>query len=139
MVQPFAPAARFWLLGFLLAAITAALGVFLLAQDSDAFARAGELHQPVWTFLWEQVKPANGKMLNRELAHVIMGGTIVIVPLILAGLARFAPRRKFWLALFTGILVLAVSAQIWLGILLLLDTSDGPLTRFNPAEAAMTH
>ncbi len=37
------------------------------------------------------------------------------------------------------ILTAAVAAQIWLGVLLLLDTPDGPINKFNPAEVAATH
>jgi uncharacterized membrane protein len=138
-VHPCAPAARFWGLAFLLALAAAGLGVVVLAGDSDAMAVAKQSHHPVWKVLWEQVKPADGEKVNRALGHVIMGTTIVVMPLILAALARWAPRRSFFFSLFTLILTAAVAAQIWLGVLLLLDTSVGPVNHFNPSEAASPH
>jgi hypothetical protein len=102
-------------------------------------AVAKQSHHPVWKVLWEQVKPADGEKVNRALGHVIMGTTIVVMPLILAALARWAPRRSFFFSLFTLILTAAVAAQIWLGVLLLLDTSVGPINHFNASEAASPH
>jgi len=100
---------------------------------------AKQTHHPIWKVLWEQIKPSDGAKVNRALGHVVMGSTIVVLPLILAALARFAPRWRVFFTFFTLILILAVSAQIWLGVLLLLDTSQGPINKFNPAEAAATH
>jgi uncharacterized membrane protein len=138
-VDPCAPAARCWMLAFVLAMATAGLGILVLAINSDALTLAKQTHHPIWKVLWEQIKPSDGTKVNRALGHVVMGSTIVILPLILAALARFAPRWRFFFTFFTLILILAVSAQIWLGVLLLLDTSDGPINKFNPAEAAATH
>jgi uncharacterized membrane protein len=134
-VEPFAPAARFWLLGFLLALMTAAGGVLLIARDCDAWETHQRTHQPLARILWDQIAPVPGQHVSRLLAHAAAGVTIVLTPLLLAVLARFAPRRRFWLSLFSLILLLAVGVQIWLGILLLLDTSDGPVTQFNPPLA----
>jgi hypothetical protein len=49
----------------------------------------------------------------------------------LAILARFAPRRRWLISIFTLLLALAVAAQVWLGILLLLDKSTGLINHFN--------
>jgi hypothetical protein len=38
------------------------------------------------------------------------------------------------LSFFTLLLACAVAAQIWVGILLLLDTSDGDVRRFNELQ-----
>jgi uncharacterized membrane protein len=131
-LPPFAPAARFWLLAAAVALLTFAAGWFIIADDTFSVAR--EHHQSVGKALvnqlWEEIKPQADRKVNRAMVHVVCGTTIMITPLILAGLARFAPRRRFWLALFTAILVIAVAVQIWMGILLLFDTGEGPLTRF---------
>jgi uncharacterized membrane protein len=140
-MRPFAPAARFWLLTFVVALLTLAAGWFIIAADAGALTQAKHAHQPVakvlWNELWGEIKPDHGK-INRALAHVMSGAVIVIMPLVLAALARFAPRRRFWLALCSFILITAVAAQIWLGTLLLYDTPDGPIAHFRASENVIT-
>ena len=68
--------------------------------------------------------------LTRRLAHAIVGTVIVVDSLILALLSRVARRRATVLAAFALPLVLALAAQVWLGVLLLFDTAQGPVTRF---------
>jgi hypothetical protein len=41
-----------------------------------------------------------------------------------------ATRSRFWTGLFIALLLLAVTAQMWLGILLLFDSHHGPVTGF---------
>jgi hypothetical protein len=128
MFSPFAPAARFWLLTALVALLTIGGGLFVSHEDS--FARGHNLAKDVW----EEIKP-EGHQINRLLAHVSAGVIIFVTPLVLAGLARFAPRRRLVLSFFTAILLVAVAAQIWFGVLLMYDTSDGTITRWNASEA----
>ncbi len=137
-VNPFAPASRFWLLTCLLALLTAAGGLYVLASDSDAFEQAKHSRQNLAKVLWNEVKPVGGEKVNRRLAHVVAGSAIIVLPIILAGLGRFAPTRRLWLSLFVLMLVAAVGSQVWFGALLLFDTPDGSIKAFNPSNAATT-
>ena len=134
-VEPFTPAARFWLLATVLAVGTAAGGLLMLINDSDAAATAHRKHQSVALVVWNQIKPEKGQAINRLLGHLVAGSLLIATPAVLGLLARFSPRNRLLLGLFTLILLAAVATQIWLGVLLLLDTSDGPVDRFNPPAA----
>jgi uncharacterized membrane protein len=123
------PSARFWLLAMLLGIITALGGAYLLAGPHGA---------GTWNLqtLWDQVRnsdqnPGGPLHLTRRLAHVISGSSIVVLSLLLAFFARFAPRARF-IFFFLGLLLLAVvAAQVWLGTLLMWDTNSGPINAFN--------
>ena len=134
-IHPFAPAARFWLLAFVLALSTALGGFFVLARSADVFTQMEDQPRQIPKLLWEQIKPDHGEKVNRLFAHAISGTAIIALPLVLALLARFAPREKIILTLVTFCLIAAVAAQVWLGILLLFDTSEGPINQFNPATS----
>jgi hypothetical protein len=135
-LAPFAPASRFWLLAGILAIATAAGGVFILARDSDALATAQRTHEPLVKFLWEQVKPDKGQNINRASGHVFAGAAIILLVLILAAVVHYAPRQRFWMGFLTVILLGVISSQIWLGILLLFDSSVGSVTAFNSSDNA---
>ncbi len=94
-VDPCAPATRFWLLAFGLAAVTAVLGVIVLAVGSDALATAKQSHEAIWKVLWGLIKPRDGEKINRALGHVVMGSTIVVVPVILARWRSCAAAKIF--------------------------------------------
>jgi uncharacterized membrane protein len=128
-VNPFAPASRFWLLTFLLGLM--AIGGGLYVSHADEL----KSRQNVFRAVWSEIKPAPDQKINRLLGHVVAGTVITITPLVLAGLARFAPRRRFWLSFFTLVLIFAVASQIWFGVLLLYDTPEGPTTKFRTSEA----
>jgi hypothetical protein len=112
-----APAARFWLLAALLGLITVALGACVLASGFGTWAPK-ELIEAV-------------RETPRRMVHVVAGGSIVVLLLILAALARWTPRQKWVLVFFALLLVVAVAVQVWMGILLLYDTPQGPLGHFN--------
>ena len=119
---PNIPAGRFWLLATLLALLTAAGGIWMLAHD-----------QQTWDpqRLWETVRDRDlngGAVLTRRLTHVVLGGSILVLTLFLAIFSRFAGRSKLLLWLFGSLLVIALAAQLWLGLLLILTGADGPLT-----------
>jgi uncharacterized membrane protein len=111
------PAARFWLLAALCALITFAAGVWLLASGAETWV------------VKDLISFVRGT--GRRMVHVIVGGSIFVLSLILAILARCAPRQKWLLVIFATLLVVAVGVQVWLGILLLYDTPQGVLTHFN--------
>lgn len=137
--HPLIPAGRFWMLTFLLALLALLGGLFVIARDADILESIRQTPKQTPQLLWNQIKPEPGTKDYRHLAHGISGSAIVAVPIILALLVRFAPREKLILSFFTLLLVCAVAAQIWLGVLLWLDTSQGSLTHFNPPAAGAAH
>lgn len=134
--DPFAPASRFWLLACALAILTAVGGLFLTFGDVDLFSSSHAHHQPIWQAAWNQIKPMDGRKINRLIAHLIGAALLILTPLVLAGITRFAPRRKFWLTVCTLFLIVVVAAQVWIGVLMLYDTPDGPITHFQTASEA---
>lgn len=134
-VEPFAPAARFWMLTCLLGIITASGGLFWFASDGDSMAIAKKTQQPLAQVIWSQIKPPDGHpAVNRLLGHLAAGATIIVLPLLLALMSRFGPRSRLVVGFFAMILIAAAAVQLWLGILLLLDSSDGPINHFNSIE-----
>ena len=77
---------------------------------------------------------------GRDGWHLILGLAIVVLPLILALVTRWTPRNRIIVGALAILLGVAIAGQLWLGVLLMYDTPDGPLTHFNRAEspAAMT-
>jgi len=116
------PASRFWMLSLLLALLAAGGGYWILARDMGS-----------WLFndLYGMIRQSMSDGDLRRGAHVITGGSLIILPLFLAMLARWSPRQKWLLAIFAVLILFAIGAQIWLGSLLLLDTPQGPLMKFN--------
>jgi len=116
------PSARLWLLTFLLALLTAGIGYWMLIR--------GDAVQNLVDFagIWNN----HIKLHERRMFHVIAGGAIVVLPLLLALLARVAPRARGLLFLVSLLLIVAVAAQVWLGTLMLWDSHEGPARAFNP-------
>jgi hypothetical protein len=145
-----APAGRTWLAGAFFATGAAALGVWFLITATDATNVAKSQQRSLPAVLWDQVKtpaevdrktvspgasaadkpvtsaqPENPLGLNRRLAHVIAGSAIVILPLLLACFARWAPQRRLPLICLAILLVAAIGLQVWLGVVLLVDGPAG--------------
>ncbi len=129
-LKRFAPAGRFWMLTFFIALLTLLGGLFVIARDADILEMIRQNPKDSWQLVWHQIEPGATKNY-RSVAHAVTGATIVVLPVFLALMSRFAPRERIILTLATLLLMVAVAFQIWLGILLLLDTSDGPLNHFN--------
>lgn len=109
------PAARFWMLASLVAVLTALAGWWTYGSFN-------------WREAWDYVRDVEHK---RVFWHVVFGGALIVLPWIFALFTRFAPRARLFLMLLT-LCVLGVAAiQVWLGILLLFDTNQGAVTRFN--------
>ena len=119
------PVARFWFLAALLLIMTATLGDWIVAQS------VGWDVKEIWKAISHPVED-NGPAVTRRLAHFIVGGTLIVDTLLLGLIARFAPRRSVLLLVFAVPLVLALVAQLWLGILLLFDGPAGAVTGFQP-------
>lgn len=109
------PAARFWMLASLVAMLTAVAGWWTYGS-----------------FNWREARDYMRDVENkRVLYHVIFGSSLIVVPWILALFTRFAPRARFFLVILTLCILILAAIQVWLGILLLFDTNQGPLTKFN--------
>ena len=108
------PVARFWLLTFVVSAGAALAGWWALADEHQTYRPQD---------LWELVM-SDGHI--RRLAHVIGAAAIVVLPLFLALLGRVARRSRAMIALFGVLLVGAIAAQVWLGVLLMVDQPRVP-------------
>jgi len=118
-------AGRIWLLAFFLGIVTAAGGLWIIAGNDWN-------PDKLWQEISQPIAKATDPALTRRLAHLICGGVIIACTLMLALLARFGRKNRLGLILFAPPLVIALALQVWLGILLLLDTAQGKLTAFNP-------
>lgn len=121
------PAARFWLIAALCGLLTAAGGYWLWASMGSSWSPNKFLGV---------MSSKDGLKFDRSAAHVWVGISLIALTLILAMLARWAPRQKTLLAIFAMLLVFAVAAQVWLGVLLTFDSGSPPasLFRFNPPD-----
>jgi len=128
---PKIPAARFALVAVGLAVLTILVGLYV-AGITD------------WTTFQADFLRAHSAMgdQNRDIVHAILAAGTLVFLLILAAVARFAPRSGIAIGIFSFLLFLVIAAQFWMGTLILLDSSKGPLMGFNPAEgpaAAVAH
>jgi hypothetical protein len=126
--EPYArvPSGRFWLLTSLAGLLTVLGGWWVAAHFADVY-------DPME--LWKITISRDGMpRITRRIAHIAMGVTIVVLPLILSLVARFARGARMLLGIFALLLMISVAAQIWLGALLMLDSPIGTITRFNEPE-----
>jgi hypothetical protein len=105
--------ARVWVAAAVLAGATAAAGLWVASWVDP------ERKAPVWWGEWAAML-----RLPRNLAHAVVGGSVVVLTAVLAALTRWTQGRSGWLSFFTVLLVLALAAQVWLGVLLMFDGSD---------------
>jgi hypothetical protein len=108
-------------LAALLVLLSAACGIWYLATDSEK--KINEL-----------VPLITGEDQVRRLTHVILGSSLLVLTLVLAGIARWSPRKRGLLTIVTALLVLVAAAQIWMGVLLLYDSPEGRPFRFNDRD-----
>ena len=120
------PVSRTWLLAALIAAGASASVIWFLAGLDET--RTWEPKR-----LWAMITPNDENPGLRRIAHVAAGGAIIVTPLLLALVTRVSRRPKVSLTLLGLLLVVAVAAQVWLGVLLMLDTPRGSVLRFNAA------
>jgi hypothetical protein len=69
--------------------------------------------------------------LTRRYAHTIVGLVLIGQTLLLALAGVIARRSGLLLILLALPLIVALIAQVWLGILLLFDGPSGPVTTFS--------
>jgi hypothetical protein len=75
---------------------------------------------------------------NRDVAHAILAGSIIVLGLIMAILAKWAPRSRLLLSGFAFLTLLVIAGQFWLGTLLLFDGSKGSLVQFRQSDQEPT-
>jgi uncharacterized membrane protein len=123
------PPARFWMLVFLVALLTALGGLYLLAGPAGA-----NNWDPKYLVKLVFDSEDSGKYwpLNRRSAHVVAGTGIIVFALLLAMVGRWAPRRKGVLLIFALLFLASAALQVWLGALLLFDGMGNELTHFKP-------
>lgn len=114
------PSGRFWVLALISALLTAIGGHVILGIHTGKWALADTLHII-----------AGGP---RTLVHGINGAAIIVLIVLLGLASRWARQKKIVLLVMGILLVLAISLQVWLGTLLVLDSHAGPLTGFTQVE-----
>lgn len=114
---------RVWGLAWMIVVLSSISGLAILAMRE---------HTVDPNSLWGAItyRDTTDPQVTRRVAHAVAGTVIVVDTLILAILSRFARRGATVLAMFAFPLILALAAQIWFGVLLLLDGPAGPITRF---------
>lgn len=131
---PRIPSSRFWLLSTVLFLLTLGFGVWLLisVEDSEWMANNKPTASAVWHEVYSTATTTKTLSQNRRGVHIVLGAGLVIFPLILALAVRFMPRRRVIVGVLCLIVLLLLTAEIWIGVLLLNDASEGPLFRFKP-------
>jgi uncharacterized membrane protein len=128
-----APAALFWSVAVLAGLGTLAAGWYVFAHD---------LSTPLWNVraafqssIWAPYRkdPANG---SRMLIHLLLGGGIIALCALLIPAARWRAKSSMLIGILGLVIVAAVAAQIWIGVLMMYDTDSGPFTHFNPSADA---
>jgi len=109
---------RFWLVSGVLAVGTALAGIWVVG-----------LWQPMAFYDFLTQKHENDQW--RPVLHAIFAMSILLLIVLLGTLSRWFPRRRFFMGVLTTLLIMAVVLQVWTGVLMLFDSSSGPVTRFN--------
>lgn len=115
---------RFWVVAFLVALGAAVAGAWAVMGTFSGDAIRGNLH--------DLREPAHGRLL----VHVITGACIIILPLILAALVWLVRLHRFASSILSLLLLLAIAAQVYGGTLMLFDSLQGPLIKWNPPGTA---
>lgn len=116
---------RWWLLTVLLLLLAAGSGLWYLAHSTDSWdfeTLRQTIREPI-----EETDPD----LTRRYAHTIVGLVLIGQTLLLALAGVIARRSGLLLILLALPLIVALIAQVWLGILLLFDGPSGPVTTFS--------
>lgn len=117
VLYPIFPA-RFWLTA-LIFGVLAALGGLWMTGDWTLRALIGPLQEE-----------GTDWMNARVFWHIIFGVTVALCTLILAITTRFSQRAKALTLIFIILLIIAVVPQLWVGILMIYDSPQGPMTGF---------
>lgn len=107
----------------------AVLGFGFAAAVAGAWSVMGSLFSAVgWQSNWAELQEWSHRRLT---AHAIVGPVLLVTSLALGLLAWFAPNRKKIAGTLAVVFFAALAIQAWLGIAMLFDSHEGPLTNFN--------
>jgi uncharacterized membrane protein len=131
---PRIPSSRFWLLSAVLFLLTLGFGVWLLVsvEDEGWLANNKPTASAVWQEVYGTATATKTLTKNRRGVHIVLGAALILFPLLLALAVRFMPRRRIVVGVLCLIVLLLLTAEVWIGVLLLNDNPEGPLFRFNP-------
>jgi uncharacterized membrane protein len=123
------PSPRFWIVATLLAVVTLVAGLyvggFLLWPKMLDFPQLRDVLGDI------------GTSSHRRIGlHIVLGSAILALCILLAIIGAWAPRQRELLGLASLMLILAIGAQLWIGILLLYDGDTGPIDHFRGTPAA---
>jgi uncharacterized membrane protein len=118
-------AGRFWILVCVAALITGIAGLWSAA---GAFT-SQRISQNV----------AELKSAPRFFIHAILATALILLPLIVAALARWGRRRRGITFAFLVLALLAIGFQFWLGIAMFYDGHKGPIIGFNAPSHSTGH
>jgi hypothetical protein len=132
---PRVPTGRFWLLSSLLFLVTLGMGVWYLlslhSPDLDLNHLSGKI-------VFDRVRMAatNTEKFseNRIGLHIVLGISLVILPILLAVAARFMVRLRVLVAALCLLMALLIAGEIWIGVLLSFRGAEGPIYKFPQAE-----
>lgn len=111
--------ARVWFWGFVFGLGTIAAGLWM-THDWEL----NVIREPLRNeFAWDS--------LQRLFTHVCLGVGIVLFLLLSAFFTRVAPRHRGFVVLLMLLLLGVITVQVWVGVLLLFDSPNGGLLRFN--------
>jgi uncharacterized membrane protein len=123
-VVPRVPAARFWMLAAVITLGALASGLWFGGFLAPWPKIIDQSHLR-WSL--EHIKDADHA---REGMHIVVGASLLILIFAMALLTRFSPRSRVILSGLSLLLVLAMAAQIWIGLSLLFDGGRGALAHF---------
>jgi uncharacterized membrane protein len=124
-------AGRFWVLAAIVALLTTLGGLYI----------GGFLIWPGgvdWAAAKTAILDINTHGQRRMAAHIIFGASILLLTVILAILARWAPHARVFLGACAALLIVVMAAQVWVGILLLYDGNIGPISKFKLPQPTPT-
>lgn len=116
---------RWWFLTALLLLAAAGSGLWYLAHSTDSWD-IETLRQTIRNPIQE-----TDPDLTRRYAHTVVGLVLIGQTLLLALAGVVARRNGLLLILLALPLVMALAAQVWLGVLLLFDGPSGTITKFS--------
>ncbi len=119
-------AGRFWMLTLLLLILAAGSGIWYLAVSQGTWD---------WEKLQREIAYPLGEgepNVTRRFAHAVVGAVLLGDALLLAVASAVARRNVGLLIVLAVPMILALAAQVWLGVLLIMEGPMGAVTGFAP-------
>ena len=112
----------FWVAGVLFLLVTVAMGLWVFgvrsAHDLLTLMRSKQVNDE-----W------------RPVLHLYGGAALILLALVLGTVMKIWPRRRLIMGMLCTLILIAVAAQSWIGILMLFDGNTGSVLRFNRLPA----